>query len=95
MLLRQLSYTPSLDLVQANDIAANNLELNCQSMSVSIIYSSFIQDYPLHEGTQIGASRMIFKIVQSLIVKATPPLSISLESNADVMTVLDDIMHCE
>jgi len=53
------------------------------------------QDYPSKERTLNGAQRMLQKIAESLMVKASPPLSIRPDSDADVMASLDDIMHCE
>ncbi|KAG0605584.1 hypothetical protein M758_9G070700 [Ceratodon purpureus] len=59
-----------------------------------ISQQTILEYYPNHEGSLTGASRMIGKIVETLMVKATPPLSIRPDSNADVMTGLDNIMHC-
>lgn len=52
------------------------------------------EDYPSKERMLIGAQRMLKKIAESLMVKATPPLSIHPNADADVMASLDDIMHC-
>lgn len=53
------------------------------------------QEYPNEEKRLIGASRKLLKIAQSLMVKAIPPLSIRPDSNRDIMTGLDNIMHYE
>jgi hypothetical protein len=53
------------------------------------------QDYPSKERTLNVAQRMLQKIAESLMVKASPPLSIRADSDADVIASLDDIMHCE
>ena len=53
------------------------------------------QEYPNEEKRLIGASRKLLRIAQSLMVKAIPPLSIRPDSNKDIMTGLDNIMHYE
>lgn len=53
------------------------------------------QEYPNEEKRLTGASRKLLKIAQLLTVKAIPPLSILPDSNRDIMTGLDNIMHCE